>query len=61
MVGTEEQPGIVRRSISEIFRHREEEKAKVEICVKLYMVELYNDQLIDLLYKVCCFFYFDIL
>ena len=49
MVGSEEHPGIVRRTISEIFGYIERNKGKMKLNVKLYMVELYRDNLLDLL------------
>ena len=49
MVGSEEHPGIVRRTISEIFAYMDRNKNKMKLNVKLYMVELYRDALLDLL------------
>jgi len=52
MVGSEEHPGLVRRSVAEVFKYKEEHKKTHDLTVKLYVLELYLDQLVDLMYSV---------
>ncbi|GBG30564.1 Kinesin-like protein KIN-14E [Hondaea fermentalgiana] len=52
MVGSQEHPGIVRRSVTEIFAIREKTKKTHSLVVKLYVLEIYLDNLVDLLYSV---------
>lgn len=52
MVGSKEHPGLVRRSVTEIFAHREKSKATNDLTIKLYILEIYLDNLVDLLYTV---------
>eukprot|EP00899_Mesostigma_viride_P003780 jgi/Mesvir1/13402/Mv16489-RA.1 len=49
MAGTPQMPGIQNRAISEIFSLIEQNSASLAVTVKLYMLELYNDNLMDLL------------
>ena len=49
MLGSDSCPGIAPRSFQRIFEIIEEEKPRYEISVSAYMLELYNDKLIDLL------------
>ena len=48
IVGAPDQPGIVPRAISDIYALMEENKNKFTFSVSCYMLELYNDQIIDL-------------
>lgn len=52
MVGDEANPGVVRQSVREVFRRKEATVGKSRLVVKLYMLELYLDKLIDLIYQV---------
>jgi hypothetical protein len=49
MYGNPEMPGIAPRAMSELFRLVEENRGTFETRVRCYMVELYNDGLVDLL------------
>ncbi len=49
MYGNPEMPGIAPRAMSELFRLIEENRGTFETRVRCYMVELYNDGLVDLL------------
>ena len=51
MIGNEAFPGIAPRSFKEIFDLLESNVKKFSFSVTLYMCELYNDMLIDLLDK----------
>ena len=42
-------PGIAPRAMSELFRLVEENRGTFDTRVRCYMVELYNDGLVDLL------------
>lgn len=42
-------PGIAPRAFSRLFELAEENKARQQLQVHCYMLELYNDKLIDLL------------
>eukprot|EP01135_Chromosphaera_perkinsii_P004123 Nk52_evm30s270 gene=Nk52_evmTU30s270 len=48
IVGAPSNPGIVPRAIEDIFKLIEENSAKFKFNVSCYMLELYNDQIIDL-------------
>jgi chromosome segregation ATPase len=54
MVGSKEQPGIVRASVREVFKYKRdnEQAGRNRVDVRLYMLELYLDNLVDLLYSV---------
>lgn len=49
--GAQEGPsaGITPRAIHEIFRLRERDKHKFDMRIRMYMLELYKDNLVDLL------------
>ena len=47
--GTEKDPGLTPRGISELFRVIERDSGKFTFQVKLFMLELYQDTLMDLL------------
>ncbi|XP_069181334.1 uncharacterized protein [Procambarus clarkii] len=49
MLGTETQPGIAPRAFRRLFQLVEGGKARYDVTVSTYMMELYNDKLIDLL------------
>jgi hypothetical protein len=49
MYGNIEMPGIAPRAMSELFRLVEENRQTLQTKVRCYMVELYNDSLVDLL------------
>merc|ERR1711871_1636944 len=49
MYGTKEQPGIAPRTITEIFRKIKEEEKRYQFTLSGIMVELYNNQVADLL------------
>eukprot|EP00746_Dinoflagellata_sp_MGD_P008694 gnl/MRDRNA2_/MRDRNA2_117424_c0_seq1.p1 gnl/MRDRNA2_/MRDRNA2_117424_c0~~gnl/MRDRNA2_/MRDRNA2_117424_c0_seq1.p1 ORF type:complete len:757 (-),score=131.91 gnl/MRDRNA2_/MRDRNA2_117424_c0_seq1:630-2780(-) len=49
MYGNEEHPGIAPRAVSELFHLREEKVDQQEIHIYASMVELYNNDLVDLL------------
>ena len=49
MYGNPEMPGIAPRAMSELFRLVNENKGTFDTRVRCYMVELYNDGLVDLL------------
>ncbi|XP_050403052.1 myosin-2 heavy chain [Patella vulgata] len=53
MIGDREQnyPGIAPRAFQRIFELREENKSKFDLKVSVYMLELYNEKLIDLFAK----------
>jgi len=52
MVGSPESPGLVLRSIREIFEYKTKNVGRNELTVKLNIMELYLDQLVDLLHPV---------
>ena len=52
MVGPEDSPGLTRKAITRIFDMIEESKKTQEVTVSVYMAELYNGMLVDLLFKV---------
>jgi len=47
--GTEEEPGLTRHGINELFRIIDRDSGKYTFCVTLYMLELYQDTMMDLL------------
>ncbi|KAL8038155.1 hypothetical protein ABFX02_11G085900 [Erythranthe guttata] len=47
--GSENNPGLTPRAISEVFRIIKHDSKKLSFSLKVYMVELYQDTLIDLL------------
>lgn len=49
MLGTPEEPGIAPRAFTRLFQLLDEGRARQEAAVSTYMLELYNDKLIDLL------------
>lgn len=49
--GPEGNPGIVRRSLDELYRLVEAISGRTTVTIKAYMLELYQDKLIDLLYN----------
>ncbi|CAL4124624.1 unnamed protein product, partial [Meganyctiphanes norvegica] len=49
MLGTENNPGIAPRAFTRLFQLIEEDCNRHEVQVSTYMMELYNDKLIDLL------------
>jgi hypothetical protein len=51
MVGPPELPGLTPRAIGNIFDNKAALKGKSEVTVTCYMAELYNDGLVDLLWK----------
>ncbi len=52
MTGPKDKPGICTRAMSQIFDTAQRDSARYSITVKAYMLELYNDRLIDLLGEV---------
>ena len=50
--GPDSNPGIVPRSLEELYRLVGAATGKAAISLKVYMLELYQDKLIDLLYNV---------
>ena len=51
MVGPPSLPGLTPRAIGNIFDNKAALKGKAEVNITVYMAELYNDGLIDLLWK----------
>ncbi|OAF70634.1 hypothetical protein A3Q56_01610 [Intoshia linei] len=51
IIGAPDNPGIAPRSFERIFEIIEQNKATMTATVQVYMLELYNDQLIDLFAK----------
>lgn len=49
--GPEGNPGIVRRSLEELYKIIDGMSGRLTVTVKSYMLELYQDKLIDLLYN----------
>lgn len=49
MLGTEDQPGIMMLSIEELFRSIEEYSAERDYMLKVSYVEVYNENIKDLL------------
>mmetsp|Transcript_29919 Transcript_29919/g.69186 ORF Transcript_29919/g.69186 Transcript_29919/m.69186 type:complete len:1476 (-) Transcript_29919:369-4796(-) len=49
MYGPPQDPGVAPRAMQELYAIREREAGSLEIVVTCYMLELYNDQLVDLL------------
>jgi kinesin family protein 18/19 len=49
MLGTEDQPGIMMLSIDELFRSIEEYSAERDYMLKVSYVEVYNENIKDLL------------
>ncbi|KAB7495517.1 Kinesin-like calmodulin-binding protein, partial [Armadillidium nasatum] len=49
MLGTDAKPGIAPRAFERIFDLMEEGNCKFDCVVSVYMLELYNDKLVDLL------------
>lgn len=49
ILGDEVNPGIAPRTFAEVFSVAEEMSQSYETCVSFYVLELYNDRLIDLL------------
>lgn len=52
MTGSEEMPGITRRSISRLFQLINENKGIHVVNLSSYMVEIYNDNLVDLFFRL---------
>eukprot|EP00944_MAST-04C_sp_MAST-4C-sp1_P004286 g4286.t1 len=48
----DDNPGLIPRTVKEIFRIQRRDANKIKIGVKIYMVELYRDKLVDLLSNV---------
>ena len=48
----DDNPGLIPRTVKEIFRIQRRDAQKIKIGVKIYMVELYRDKLVDLLSDV---------
>ena len=48
----DDNPGLTPRTVKEIFRIQRRDAQKIKIGVKIYMVELYRDKLVDLLSDV---------
>ena len=46
---SDDNPGLTPRCVKEIFRIQRRDAEKIKIGVKIYMVELYRDKLVDLL------------
>eukprot|EP01138_Halocafeteria_seosinensis_P010611 gb/GECG01010836.1/.p1 GENE.gb/GECG01010836.1/~~gb/GECG01010836.1/.p1 ORF type:complete len:1505 (+),score=382.48 gb/GECG01010836.1/:1-4515(+) len=51
MLGNEQYPGIAPRAVQRLFELIEENKKMISTKVSVYMVELYNDQFQDLLWR----------
>ena len=49
IIGDDEQPGLALRTFQRIFQLVEENVTQFDISVSIYMLELYNDRLIDLI------------
>src|SRR3954468_3892866 len=49
MSGTADKQGIMPRSINQIFEIAKNESNKSKFSIKCYMLEIYNDRLVDLL------------
>ncbi|KAF2343804.1 Kinesin motor domain, partial [Trinorchestia longiramus] len=49
MIGEQGTPGIAPRAFKRLFELAEEGRSRQEVQVHCYMLELYNDRLIDLL------------
>eukprot|EP01052_Picozoa_sp_SAG31_P011669 SAG31_NODE_665_length_12992_cov_3.676181_3_plen_743_part_00 len=49
MIGSESMPGLLPRAMIDIYKRKEELADDYTINVKTYMLELYNDQILDLL------------
>merc|ERR550534_1551315 len=49
MYGNPDMPGLVPRTTAEIFRLVDRDRSKADLTVKMYMVELYCNDLVDLL------------
>ena len=47
-IGSPEDPGIIPRAVATIFELADKNRGNVRVNVESYMVELYNDVLIDL-------------
>ncbi len=48
ITGSPEDPGIIPRAVATIFDLADKNRANIRVSVESYMVELYNDVLIDL-------------
>uniref|UniRef100_A0A6A7FXE9 Kinesin-like protein n=2 Tax=Hirondellea gigas TaxID=1518452 RepID=A0A6A7FXE9_9CRUS len=53
MIGSQNEPGIAPRAFTRLFELSEEGKSRQEVLIHCYMLELYNDRLIDLLRGHC--------
>jgi Kinesin motor domain len=51
--GTDEEPGLTPRGVAELFRVLDRDSGKYTFSVKAYMLELYQDELQDLLLPPC--------
>lgn len=49
VIGPEENAGIAPRSVHELFRIVEKEAGHLIFTIKCYMIEIYRDQMIDVL------------
>ena len=49
IIGDDQQPGLALRTFRRIFQLVEENATQFDIAVSIYMLELYNDRLIDLI------------
>lgn len=49
ILGDDHNPGIAPRTFSEVFKIANEVKHKFDTTISFYVLELYNDKLIDLL------------
>merc|ERR1719331_1452771 len=51
MYGTSNEPGLAPRTMSQVWERIAQERGKVTFVVKVYMIELWKDDLIDLLHS----------
>ena len=52
MTGPESNPGLTRRSIAKLFNLVEENASMYKVEISSYFIELYNDNLVDLFYRI---------
>merc|ERR1719453_155405 len=51
MYGTSKEPGLAPRTMSQVWERINQERGKITYVVKVYMIELWKDDLIDLLHS----------
>ena len=49
VVGNEQLPGILPRAMADVFQYKVDNSADADITIKVYMIELYRDNLIDII------------